>query len=128
MILVLRDNAFVRLLWVVMGLYVLNISADTADHDPPHIAEDLTFNDQESMVEILVETVLGYEDTFEEFDDPDGEDQSKKSTQKIDLVFHNSSDLQRLYESIIGNESNFSNPRIILSLGFYQLDSPPPNS
>ena len=110
-----------------MGLYIFNLSADTADPESQHVAEDLSINDQESMVEVLVETILGYEDTFEEFDDPDGDDHNKKTTHQIDLVLHNPADQKQRYNSSYIVENRFLDPRIALSIGFRQIDSPPPN-
>ncbi|WP_425635856.1 hypothetical protein ACPUEN_10590 [Algoriphagus yeomjeoni] len=110
-----------------MGLYILNLSADTADPASPHIAEDLTINDQESMVEVLVETILGFEDTFEEFDDPDGEDQSNNSFKKVVMSLHNPAEQEHLFNSSTPADIYFSDPRTALSLGYYRLDSPPPN-
>ncbi len=111
-----------------MGLYIFNLSADTTDPESQHIAEDLTINDQESMVEVLVETILGFEDAFEEFDDPDGEDQNNKSFQKVVLSLHNPAEQEQLFNSSIPADINFSDPKAVLCLGFYRLDSPPPNS
>ena len=59
-----------------MGLYLFNLSVDTSDPNPRHIPEDLSINDQESMVELVAEQILGMEDAFEEFDDTDSEDQT----------------------------------------------------
>ena len=63
-----------------MGVYLLNISVDAADPHPEHIPEDLTFNDQESIIEFLLEKVLGYEEMIAEYDDRDSEDSSKKNS------------------------------------------------
>lgn len=41
------------------------------DAHSDYIAEDLTFNDQESVIELVVEKVLGYENAIEEHDEPD---------------------------------------------------------
>ncbi|TXB68372.1 hypothetical protein [Phaeodactylibacter luteus] len=68
-----------------MGLYLLNISVDTADPYPDYIPEDLSFNDQESIVEILLEQVLGYENAIAEYDDHDSSGHSKGKTAKLDL-------------------------------------------
>ncbi|MCE7054797.1 hypothetical protein LZF95_08940 [Algoriphagus sp. AGSA1] len=110
-----------------MGIYILNISADTPDPESNHIAEDLSINDQESMIEVLVETILGFEDTFEEFDDPDGDDQNKKISPKTDLIHTDAVEQSRLYNFSISSKIQFSDPRIKLSFGFSELDSPPPN-
>ena len=127
MILSLRNSAVAKLLWVLMGLYILNLSADTADPESQHIAEDLTINDQESMVEVLVETILGFEEAFEEFDDPDAEEQNNNNLQKLVLSLHNPSE-EHLFNSAIPANTNFSDPKAVLCQGFYQLDSPPPTS
>lgn len=68
-----------------MGLYFLNISVDTADLSPEYFSEDLTINDQESIIEIVVEKVLGYEDAIKEHDDHDREEHNFKTNLKIDL-------------------------------------------
>ncbi len=68
-----------------MALYLFNISVDTADPDPVHVVEDLTINDQESMVELVVEQFLGFENAIGEHDDPDTENNQKKSLTKLDL-------------------------------------------
>lgn len=52
---------------------MLNMGIDTTDPNPQHIPEELTFNDQESSFEIVIETVLGYEDAIKEYDDIDAE-------------------------------------------------------
>ena len=69
-----------------MGLYLLNISVDPSDPNPQHIPEDLSFNDQESIVEIIVEYVLGYEDAIKEYDDRDTEDHNAKKNIRIDVL------------------------------------------
>ena len=69
-----------------MGLLLLNISVDTADPNPNHIPEDLSFNDQESIIEILFEKVLGYKEAFKEYDDNDSQEHNKKTTIKIELI------------------------------------------
>ncbi len=110
-----------------MGIYMLNISADTRDPESNHIAEDLSINDQESMIEVLVETILGFEDAFEEFDDPDGDDQNKKISPKADLIHTDTADQNSLYHFLTSSKIQFSDPRTKLSFGFSELDSPPPN-
>src|SRR5690606_17957684 len=82
----IRHSIAIRFLWGFMGLYFLNMSVDTVDAYPNNIPEDLSFNDQESIVEIVVEQVLGYENAIEEHDDPDTENHTKKSNFKIDFI------------------------------------------
>ncbi|WP_163417169.1 hypothetical protein [Flagellimonas sp. HSM57] len=109
-----------------MGVYLLNISVDTADPNPEHIPEDLTINDQESIIEIAIEKILGFEDAIPEYDDPDHEDHNKKSNVKIDLTVQyaaNSNDSQSFFETRRQKHPDFES---VLTGGFYQINTPPP--
>lgn len=109
-----------------MGLYLLNISVDTTDPSPEYIPEDLSFNDQESIVEIVVEKILGFENAIKEYDDQDTEDQNKKKNVKIDLLVNeikaDKIDHNLFFESNI----RFADHKPRLTNGFYNIDSPPP--
>src|SRR6056297_1104490 len=109
-----------------MGLYLLNISVDTADPNPEHIPEDLSINDQESIVEILVEKILGYENAIEEYDDNDTEEHNKKTNVKIDLTNHYIAEIDLNKESIITTRQKFPDLNTFLANGFQKLDIPPP--
>jgi hypothetical protein len=69
-----------------MALYLLNISVDTADSTPHYLPEDLTFNDQESIVEIVLEKILGFEDAIAECDDNDKCDLNKNNLTNVVFV------------------------------------------
>ncbi|MFD1551039.1 hypothetical protein DNU06_04440 [Putridiphycobacter roseus] len=86
MITALRNSLLINILWGVMALYLLNISVDTADLNPQSVPEDLSINDQESIVEIILEKILGYENAIEEYDDNDKEGQHKNSNVKLDFI------------------------------------------
>ncbi len=109
-----------------MGLFLLNISVDSADPEPEHIPEDLSINDQESILEILVEKILGYENAFEEYDDNDTEEHNKKTNVKIDLTNHCKSEIVVNENSIITTLQNFPDLNNFLANGFQKLDIPPP--
>ena len=64
-----------RMLCFLMAAYLLNISVDSPDI-LPHKAEDLSFNDQESIVEIVIEKILDYDTLIPEIDDNDSNEQS----------------------------------------------------
>ncbi len=109
-----------------MGLYLLNISVDTADPNPNHIPEDLSINDQESIIEIVLEKVLGYENAIKEYDDNDTEDLNKKPSVKIDLTTHYVV-YTLLHQFIIQTASHkFPDYISYLTTGFQKLDRPPP--
>ncbi len=111
-----------------MGLYLLNISADTADPHPTHIPEDLSINDQESIIEVVVETILGFEDAFQEYDDPDTEGHDKKPTVRIDLIIQHTAYSCIAHSLIAGGKEYFPDYNAYLTSGFLQLDTPPPKS
>ncbi len=81
----MRNSIFHKVLCGLLGLYLFNVSVDTADSNLSYVPEDLSFNDQESIVEMIVEQLPGYEDAIEEYDDNDSEKNSKKKNTKIDL-------------------------------------------
>jgi len=109
-----------------MGLYLLNVSVDISDPNPQFVPEDLSINDQESIVEIILEKVLGYENAIEEHDDHDTEDQNEKKTVKVDLLTQlhtpqgESNHLNSKKSAVIFAFDDF------LVNGFYEIDSPPP--
>jgi hypothetical protein len=109
-----------------MGLYLLNISVDTADPNPEHIPEDLSFNDQESIVEIVVEKVLGFEDAIKEYDDHDTEDHNKKKNVKIDLLVHVIKADKFAQNQLLKRKTLFPEYEVRLTKGFNEIDSPPP--
>lgn len=121
----IRDSIVIKNLWGIMGLYLLNISVDPADPLPDHIPEDLSFNEQESIIEIIVEKVLGFEDAIKEYDDHDGEQHHKKSA-KIDLLVHQTNITENNWT--ITTEKKTPRPDFVapLNKGFKETDSPPP--
>jgi hypothetical protein len=122
----IRNSALTKILWGIMGLYLFNISVDTADPYPEHIPEDLSINDQESIIEILVEQVLGYENAFKEYDDHDKEDHNTKANVKFDFTNHNFAELVLNYKTIIAALPNFPNYATYLTKGLQEQDIPPP--
>jgi hypothetical protein len=109
-----------------MGLFLLNVSVDAEDPNPEHIPEDLSINDQESIVEIFVEQVLGYEDAFKEYDDHDTEDHNKKTSVKIDLFTDYIADFEIARSFAETKNRNFTDYNTFLTNGFKKLNIPPP--
>lgn len=54
-----------------MALYLLNFSIDSRDAHPDHVAEDLSFNDIESLFEFSLECILNIENAITEHDERD---------------------------------------------------------
>tara|TARA_Y100001972_G_C7660921_1_gene333357 strand:+ start:3015 stop:3377 length:363 start_codon:yes stop_codon:yes gene_type:complete len=117
---------FVRILWGAMAIYLFNISVDTADPNPVHVAEDLTINDQESIVELVVEQLLGFENAISEHDDPDTENNQKNSLTKLDL-FGQLRVISKLPTIPIWLKKElFPEFTEALAAGHSQLNTPPP--
>lgn len=109
-----------------MGLYLLNISVDTADPSPEHLPEDLSFNDQESLVELVVEMIFGFENAIKEYDDHDTEEHNNKKNLKIDLVVHFSNSKNEDHLQLIKRNNLCRDYVARLTQGFNQLDGQPP--
>jgi hypothetical protein len=105
---------------------MLNISVDADDPKANYIPEDLSFNEQESVIEILVEKVLGFENAIQEFDDHDTEDHRNHNNITIDLFFPV---IKLALNSIITLselKTFFDNYHNRLSIGYSKVDNPPP--
>lgn len=109
-----------------MGIYLLNISVDSADPKPDFIPENLSFNDQESILEIIIEQILGFENAIAEYDDHDTENHTKKSNIKIDLVVYFASPFQQVQATYKYRKQRFAYLKPYLNEGFIQFDTPPP--
>ncbi|WP_116108950.1 hypothetical protein [Lewinella sp. IMCC34191] len=92
----IRHSNYLRLFWGVMAAGLLNLSVDAPDMFAHHVPEDLTHNDQESIIELIVEMGLGFEDAFAEYDDDDRKEKLGNGpakviallTGKLDVVLH----------------------------------------
>lgn len=110
-----------------MGFYMLNISIDTTDPTPSYLPEDLSFNDQESIVELVVEQFLGYQDSIAEYDDNDTEDYGKKKNVSLSLLFFETSPHHELSQpSYTERASHYPDYTEGLLTIVYDTDSPPP--
>ncbi|MDX1651613.1 MAG: hypothetical protein R3277_03915 [Brumimicrobium sp.] len=125
MIRAIRENNFFNLLCGIFALFLLNLSAETIDKNPSHLPEDLTVNDQESIVEIILEKILGYENAISEHEDNDTGQRGKKSSFKPDLasIFI---PVAEPVQILSADQSFFPDPDLKLSLGFLRITVPPP--
>jgi hypothetical protein len=65
----LRQHIGFRIVWISMALHILNFSIDAPDATNSLIAEDLLFNEIESITEWFAEEVLNIENAFSESDE-----------------------------------------------------------
>jgi hypothetical protein len=71
-----------------MAIHIFNLSVDTRDARPDYVPEDLSFNDLESVAEILLEDVLKINNAFAEHDESDSEDGGSLDIKKEILFSH----------------------------------------
>ncbi|MEP2024019.1 MAG: hypothetical protein ABJH98_05000 [Reichenbachiella sp.] len=69
-----------------MALYVLNFSVDTADFQTDFQPEDLTINDMESVIEIVLEQWMEIEDAIPEYDEPDTDESTMTFKKSFDFI------------------------------------------
>lgn len=69
----LRKIALFRFLCAALAVYLLNISIDPQDIAVTWQKEDLRINEIESIVELVAEEILNYDNVIPEHEDPDGE-------------------------------------------------------
>jgi hypothetical protein len=68
----IRESKAIRWMVLLLAGIIMNLSIDPPDREAPGVAEDLTFNDVESIAELVGEQFLGLTDLFPESDEPDG--------------------------------------------------------
>lgn len=67
----IRQHFLSRFFCGLVALTILNISVDAPDMQPQYVPEDLSYNEVESLVEFVLEDVLGMENAIPEQDDND---------------------------------------------------------
>jgi hypothetical protein len=112
-----------------MSLYLLNCFVDSPDVQPDYFTEDLTYNDQESIIEIFVEKVLGFENAIAEYDDNDiNQSSSLKSNFSIDffvlpiITLSGNKNYMRL------KKENLAVQNSILLTPYFKIHTPPPEA
>lgn len=71
-----------------MAIHIFNVSVDMPDANPDDVAEDLTVNDQETFVELVLEKCIGIENAIEEHDEPGDETQNIELNKEFNLYSH----------------------------------------
>ncbi|WP_375324517.1 hypothetical protein [Flagellimonas sp. GZD32] len=122
----IRNHTLTKLFWALLGLYLLNSSVDTPDAYPDYIPEDLSYNDQESILEFVVEKMLGYEEAFEEHDEPDSEEHNKKNNGKINFFVDAHDESNSPNFNLLSKRKSFDYASAFLANGFLNIDTPPP--
>lgn len=122
-----RNTVFIRSFWGFMCLFLFNCSVDIPDKRLNQFAVDLTINDQESIVEIIIEKVLGYGDVFLEFQEGDSNEHSKgkKNISLDSYVLPILSNDDQSIEVISKRELIYFKQQNLIS-AYFEIHSPPP--
>ncbi|MFZ9687967.1 MAG: hypothetical protein ACO3AW_08355 [Chitinophagaceae bacterium] len=113
-------NIFVfKFFWIITCIQILNISVDPPDGHTDSIAENLTVNEMESIVEIFLEKVLNIDNAIVEQDEPDDEAGNSISKTSIDLFLISFNSAQIKKELHYSNRNN-----IHFSDSFYDQFTP----
>ena len=78
----IRNFSALRLLWLVMAIHIFNCSVDNPDPMPNSYPEDLSINEMESVLEIILEQLCGIENAIAEYDENDAEERSTADSMK----------------------------------------------
>jgi len=122
-----KYSSFNRFLLGFMALLFLNLSVNLDDEVPRYVAEDLSFNKQETIIELVCEKLLGFEDAFSEYEDNDTDEQTKSKNVKLNLY----SQISLAYHFqekpfVVTSKPRYLEDQKFLTIGYQQLDTPPP--
>ena len=122
----LSHNKFLNICWALLAFFMLNISIDMVDATPPNTAEDLTYNEQESIIEFILEEMIGIEDAIPETEDNDASQKTVlKKTSNIDQFTFNTVLIKEHDYGIV--KIKYPQQRVVAaSTQFIKVVSPPP--
>lgn len=64
----LKQNKYIKYFSCFLSIYMLNLSIDVTDNINSSASNNLSLNDQESIIEVVLEKVLGFENVITEKD------------------------------------------------------------
>lgn len=124
----IRNIKFTGILWGLLALYFLNISIDVTNSFAYDVPENLNYNKQESLIEVLVEKVFGFENAIAEYDEQDT-DQSLQIKKNITLDVFIVPRPQIIANQIVSldRSHNLSFYASFVKLANREIHSPPPD-
>ena len=95
-----RQHIIFRLFWLFMAVHIFNCSVDTPDAQPDYVPEDLTYNDMESVVEVLLENVFDIQDAIAEHDENDADDGGSFEIKKpFSFFYHTKIKIDQVFDN-----------------------------
>jgi hypothetical protein len=80
-----RQHIVFKFICLALAFHIFNVSVDAPDAQPDSVPEDLTINDQESVIELVLETWLGFDNAVEEHDEPGDESHQLEINKEFQL-------------------------------------------
>jgi hypothetical protein len=117
---ILRVNAIVTVVTLIIGLQILNVSVDPADHSG---YEDLSVNEIESCIELVLEDVLKQGNAVKETDEHDG---AFKPHTRVIYIFNENTGLVKSNAFELLPVRKFSDMPSALSSLTLPIVAPPP--
>ena len=113
-----------KTLWLFMAFYFINSIVDAPNVVGNTVA---SFNEQESIIELVIEKVLDFGDVIPETNDTDNQEQTSLKKLKLEVYFPTLKlvFLQPLYNF---NTKTFCYTHSFVENPFYTIFSPPPES
>jgi len=115
-----------------MALHILNFSIDAPDVQDYAVAEDLSYNEIESITEWFTEDVLQIKDTFKETDEQGDEDNNGFIKKVVDLKFYQVHFEEETIPTILSNIKNNSTfvhyTQPFCAVNYITIFSPPPEA
>jgi hypothetical protein len=123
----IRTSIISRAICFLLAFHIFNLSVDTKDVEPDYVPEDLSINDQETIVELILEKIIGIDDAIQEQDEPDQEDGGVLDFKKINLISYLNPKI------IIPVYNNFNSKKVFERTSFHESPTfetlfPPPQS
>lgn len=102
-----KHNRFLNHFWFFMAVYFLNISIDYNDIKADYDLKTISFNEQESIIELLIEKALGFENAILENESEESEQDSFKKNFSLDkFILSNPFEIKNNLLLVLEKEKN----------------------
>lgn len=121
----IRKIFSIKFFWGLLALYILNCSVDAPDAYADYMHCETNFNDQDSIAELIIEKLLGYEDAVDEYDMENEQEYSGKKGLAVDFFI-----IPPYYiinqHNILYKKHAKGNSKIFHLIPYFEIHSPPP--
>ncbi len=124
----IREHIISKIICLLLALHIFNVCVDSPDAQPAYIPEDLSVNEMESVVEIVLEKGFEIENAISEHDEPVESDSQNIELSKHFKLYSNHYviSLTNHYLGNIYHNSLYISPKYIV--GIQEINPPPPKA